>query len=108
MKTMLIWSLVSSLLALGCASHYVREDSGKANFYLRCPQAREVALATSLDGFTARPAQRAGTDKWVVSVNANRDFSYFYLVDGKVQRPDCRMLEQDDFGGTNCVYSNNP
>jgi hypothetical protein len=41
-------------------------------------------------------------------VSADRDFSYFYLVDGKVLQPDCRMHEQDDFGGTNCVHSNNP
>jgi hypothetical protein len=108
METILVWSLMASLLALGCASHYVREDSGHAEFYLRCPQAREVALATSLDGFTPRPAHRAGADKWVVSVSADRDFSYFYLVDGKVLQPSCRMHEQDDFGGTNCVYSNNP
>ena len=108
MKTILVWSMVASLLAFGCASHYVREDSGHAEFYLRCPQAREVALATSLDGFTPRPAHRAGADKWVVSVSADRDFSYFYLVDGKVLQPSCRMHEQDDFGGTNCVYSNNP
>ena len=44
----------------------------------------------------------------MVSINASRDFRYFYLVDGKVLIPDCRMVEQDDFGGANCVYSHNP
>lgn len=96
------------LLASGCASHYIRQDDGHTDFYLRCSKAREVALATSLDGFTPRPARPAGAGTWVVSIKENRDFSYFYLVDGKVLRPECRMIEPDDFGGTNCVYFNNP
>jgi len=96
------------LLAIGCGSHYIRQDNGHTYFYLLCPNAHEVALATSLDGFTPRPARRAGGGKWVVSLKENGNFSYFYLVDGKVLRPECRMIERDDFGGTNCIYSNNP
>lgn len=96
------------LLASGCASHYIRKNDGHTDFYLHCSKAREVALATSLDGFTPRPAHRAGAGAWVVSIKENRDFSYFYLVDGKVLRPECRLIEPDDFGGANCIYFNNP
>ncbi len=107
-KTLSVLALAPCLLAIGCASHYIRQDKGHTDFYLRCPNANEVVLATSLDGFAPRPARRTGADEWVVSVEESRDFSYFYLVDGKVLRPECRLIEQDDFGGTNCVYSNNP
>ena len=98
-------ALLMSLWATGCATHYVRRSGGRVDFYLRCPQAREVALATSLDEFNPRKAHRSGRDLWVVAVPADQDFSYFYLVDGKIYKPDCRMVEQDDFGGTNCVYA---
>ena len=98
-------ALLSALLTVGCASHYIRRDEGRAVFFLRCPRARSVALATSLDGFVPHPARRSGADLWMATVNADRDFSYFYFVDGKVFQPDCRRVEQDDFGGTNCVYA---
>jgi hypothetical protein len=103
-----ILMLLPSLLAAGCASHYIRHDNGSIDFYLRCPDARKVEMVTSLDGFEPRPARRTGIDKWVVSVKSSRDFSYFYRVDGEVVRPDCRLVEQDDFGGSNCIYSNHP
>ena len=38
---------------------------------------------------TALPARRTSADLGVVSVVAAGDFSYFYLVDGKVLRPEC-------------------
>ena len=107
-RTLATLTLLSALLAVGCASHHVRQHDGRAYFYLNCPQAREVALAASFDGFKPHPARRNGQGQWVVSINASRDFRYFYLVDGKVLIPDCRMVEQDDFGGANCVYSHNP
>jgi hypothetical protein len=98
-------ALLPVFLTVGCATHYIRRDDGRAAFFLRCPGAREVALATSLDGFTPHKAHRSGSGQWVATVDADRDFSYFYLVDGKVFQPDCRMAEADDFGGTNCVYT---
>ena len=98
-------ALLPVLLTVGCASHYIRRDDGRAVFFLRCPRARDVALATSLDGFTPHKIHRSGSGLWVATVDADRDFSYFYLVDGKVFQPDCRMAEQDDFGGRNCVYT---
>jgi len=98
-------ALLMVLWTSGCASHYVRQDGGRADFYLHCPQAHDVALATSLDDFVPRRARRNSHDLWVVTVPAGHDFSYFYLVDGKVFKPDCRMTEQDDFGGINCVFS---
>jgi len=98
-------ALLNALLAVGCASHYIRQDDGRADFFLRCPLGHEVALATSLDGFMPHKAHRSGSGLWAVTVNADRDFSYFYLVDGKVFKPDCRMTEQDDFGSINCVFS---
>ena len=108
MKALGLLILVPCLLAVGCASHYIRANNGNTDFYLRSPDAHEVSLATSLDGFALHPARPAGADLWVVSVKATRDFSYFYLVDGKILIPECPMIEQDDFGGINCIYSTLP
>ncbi len=108
MKKLGLLILVPCLLAVGCASHYTRPNDGNIDFYLRCPDGHEVSLATSQDGFAPHPARPAGADLWVVSVKATRDFSYFYLVDGKILIPACRMIEQDDFGGINCIYSTLP
>lgn len=107
-KVLSVLALMPFLLAIGCASHYIRQDDGRLDFYLHCSGAREVSLATSLDGFTPHPARRTGVDQWVVSIEESRDFSYFYLVEGRVLRPECNMIEQDDLGRTNCVYSINP
>ena len=98
-------ALLNVLLTVGCVSHSIQRSDGRAAFYLRCPRAHTVALATSLDGFVPHKARRSSSDLWVATVTADRDFSYFYLVDGKVFRPDCRVVEKDDFGGSNCVYT---
>ncbi len=108
MKALSALLLATAVLGAGCATHYVRDGDGSVDFYLRCPEARRVELVTSLDGYAPRAAHRTGRDEWRVSVAPDRDFTYFYRVDGEVMRPDCPMVEQDDFGGTNCVYSTPP
>ena len=98
-------ALLPALWMVGCASHAIQRSDGQAVLYLRCPRAHTVALATSLDGFVPHKARRSRSGLWVATAEADRDFSYFYLVDGKVFRPDCRVVEKDDFGGSNCVYT---
>jgi hypothetical protein len=78
-------------------------DGDTLTLLLDRPGAAQVALASSLDGFTPRPAERASR-LWAVSVPAGASFRYFYLVDNQVFLPDCRLREQDDFGAWNCVY----
>jgi hypothetical protein len=93
------------LLVSACArSHYYREEDGAVSFYLSHPKAAEVLLACSLDRFQPHPAERNRDGTWQVAIDAPRDFRYFYLVDGEVVVPECRLSETDDFGAKNCLY----
>jgi hypothetical protein len=88
---------------IGCASHYYRTDEDGVILYLREPKTTSVILFTSADGFLPNAAEhRGGT--WVNRIPSHRQFSYFYKVDGKLYTPDCRFMEEDDFGFKNCIY----
>jgi len=65
---------------------------------------RRVVFAASLDAYTTHPASKIDGSRWAVSVAADAEFRYFYIVDGAVYVPECRFYEQDDFGSRNCVY----
>lgn len=88
----------------GCATHFVRENDGQVDLYLKAPQAREVLFASSLDGFTPRPARQEGSRTWRITLPKEGEFRYFYLVDGGFLLPDCPCRERDDFGSFNCLY----
>ncbi len=99
---MLVWAGVLFIFG-GCAAHYHRVDKNGMTLYLRLPSAENVILFSSLDGFSPHTAQwRDG--KWVNSLPADREFRYFYQVDGQLFIPECRLKEKDDFGFENCVY----
>jgi hypothetical protein len=86
-----------------CATHFYRVQDNKVTLVLRLPEAKRVMLATSLDGFSLRPAVQA-SDAWEVTVPADKDFRYFYQVDGEVVVPDCALKENDDYGSENCIF----
>lgn len=71
---------------------------------LRAPEAVRVQFASSLDRFTVHRVIRNTQGHWVVTGLPNREFRYFYLVDGKVLLPECRYRVSDDFGSENCRY----
>jgi hypothetical protein len=105
MKTFRIIPTALSLffILIGCASHFYRIDEGSVIFYLREPKTVSVILFTSADGFLPNTAERRG-GAWVNRIRSDRQFSYFYKVDGKLYTPDCRFKEKDDFGFINCIY----
>lgn len=88
----------------GCATHYysMREDG--LYLYLRKPEAHSVYFASSLDAFKLHRAQKIDNKTWEVQLSADKEFRYFYLVDGDVFSPKCRFSEIDDFGSTNCIF----
>lgn len=97
------------LLGLGgCATHYQHHDERLVHLFLRRPDARSVYLATSLDGFRPRPASARGGGLWESVLPADREFTYFYLLDGEVFVPACACREVDDFGSVNCIYTPSP
>jgi len=97
-------AVVAFYLAGCAATHYHEQQSDRVTFYLRASGARGVAFASSLDAYSPHPASRVDGSRWVVTVAANSEFRYFYLVDGVVYVPECKFYEKDDFGSRNCVY----
>lgn len=89
---------------LGCTTHWVEDQNDAVFLYLKNPQAEEVLLACSLDGFARRPARRNQNGMWEVAVETKTEFRYFYLIDDKPYVPDCRFTEMDGWGGKNCIY----
>ena len=89
---------------VGCTTHFVQSQSDMVVLYLKRPQAGQVMLACSIDGFTPRPARRLQNDLWEAVVEPNNEFRYFYIIDGTVYVPDCRFQEADGWGGKNCIY----
>lgn len=97
--------LLIPLLLIGCASNHIITRSGNTvQLGLLAPEARSVQLVSSQNGFAPQPARPDARGRWLATLPATHEFSYFYLVDGKHYLPDCREREFDDFGGSNCLY----
>ncbi len=97
--------MVAALYLAGCAApHYHQRQSDRVTFYLKAPEARGVAFASSLDAYSPHMANKISASRWAVTVAANSEFRYFYLVDGTVYVPECKFYEKDDFGSRNCIY----
>jgi len=89
----------------GCGGgHYSRVEQGTVSLYLNGSEASLVYFATSLDGYELHEAARIDDDTWEVQVPSDKEFKYFYIVDGVAYVPACEMREKDDFGSENCIY----
>ena len=105
MKILILQLTVVVLFLSGCAAtHYHERQSDRVTFYLRAPEARGVAFASSLDDYQIHRAERVNGSRWAVTVATNSVFRYFYIVDGRVYLPECELYEKDDFGSRNCIY----
>lgn len=84
--------------------HYARIDKDTITLYFTRPDARQVLFSSSTDRFRIHSAiNRDGV--WEFSVPYQAEFAYFYLVDGQVVLPDCRLRVSDDFGSQNCLFA---
>jgi hypothetical protein len=97
--------LMAIVTLTGCAVHFQRAEPEGVVFYLRAPEAQSVEIAASYNGFRVQPAQRRNATTWIARLPKGISFSYFYLVDGRTYIPPCKMMEQDDFGQANCIFS---
>lgn len=97
--------LMAIVTTTGCAVHFQRPEPDGVVFYLKAPEAQSVQIAASYNGFAVQPAQRRNATTWIARLPQGISFSYFYLVDGKTYIPPCKMMEQDDFGQANCIFS---
>jgi len=101
---MILAALIATLLA-GCASlPFIRGGPQSVILYLKKPDAKKVQFASSLDNFQLHDTLRTASGRWEIRMPANREFRYFYIVDGRNYVPDCRYKETDDFGSQDCVY----
>jgi hypothetical protein len=92
-------------LLAGCAQqHFVERQLSGVTLYLEAPDATEVLFASSADSFRLHPATKGHGGLWMTDTLADREFRYFYIVDGGAYVPDCQYRESDDFGATNCIY----
>ena len=99
----LMWIAGFMVMAAGCATHYYQVEGNTLSLYLDRPDAQRVILFCSLDGF--EPHENRNDDgRWVVSLPSDSPFRYYYLLDGKMFLPPCRMKEKDDFGSENCIF----
>lgn len=97
--------LIAALLVFntGCATHYYKVQDDTLLLYLDKPDAQQVILSCSLDGFEPHEAQRVD-GRWVVSLPSHDPFRYYYVLDGEMFLPPCQMKENDDFGSANCIF----
>lgn len=80
------------------------EEDAELVLVITRPVAEEVYFVSSLDRFTAHPLRKEGRDTWVWRGKGDESFSYFFLVDGEVDLPECALTVEDDFGEKNCIY----
>jgi len=103
----LILLITAALIVVGCAAAHYHDHGkgpGRVTLYLMAPGAEKVEFVSSLDAFSPQQANRLEDSRWEVTVAANSEFKYFYIVDGAVFLPDCEFYERDDFGSRNCVF----
>jgi hypothetical protein len=92
------------VLAQGCAHHNIKVVGDTISLTLIAPRSNDVQFACSLDGFALHPARKMDDSTWEIKLPSGNEFSYFYLVDGKVFVPNCIYTEWDEFGSINCMY----
>lgn len=99
--------LVVCLIALTACSpyHYTQINGDTISLYFTQKNANEVLFASSIDQFKTHPANKLEGDTWEVVINYEREFEYFYIVDGTVVLPDCQLTIDDDFGSKNCLFA---
>ena len=107
MKSSAAGVMIVVFLIAGCTAptHWTLRSGERAVLYLRAPDAGEVLFVSSQNGFLPRKSNRQKDGVWVTEVEANGEFTYFYLIDGRPHTPDCDLTENDDFGSRNCVFS---
>ena len=104
MKRLIIAILILTVNTIACADHFYRVKDDSVRMYIIKPEADTVLFANSMDGYRLHPAEKIDAKTWMVTVQKDLEFSYFYLVDGAVFVPSCRFKEHDDFGSENCIF----
>ncbi|OEU47078.1 MAG: hypothetical protein BA862_00795 [Desulfobulbaceae bacterium S3730MH12] len=104
MKSLMLIMLLLAALS-GCASrHYVEQKTDSLVFSLQLAKATRVQFSSSTDNFVLHDTVKNSSGIWQLTVPLRSELKYFYIVDGSVYLPECRLKETDDFGSENCLY----
>jgi hypothetical protein len=105
-KAWIIAAGAAFLWMAACAGpgHYIAAQGDSAGFFLNHPDAADVRLAVSTDGFQLHQAREIKPGLWMAAVPLRDDMTYFFVVDGRPYIPDCPYKQSDDFGSENCVF----
>ena len=111
MKTVFSFHLMSLTLFFffvlpGCAMHhhYTKVEGDSLSLFYSAQGAKMVYFASSLDNFQYHTARLVNKSVWQVTVPLQKEFEYFYIVDGVVTQPPCNNTVLDDFGAKNCLF----
>jgi len=96
---------ISTCVLGGCISGYHLFQRETINIFIEKPESSEIYFFSSLDGFKPRKVERYAGGRWMAVAPADREFSYFFIVDGHHYIPSCRLKESDGYGNQNCIYS---
>ena len=104
-----MFRFLNGILVLLCVAscaprHFVEKQAQGLTLSLDIPCATEVLFASSTDSFRLHSTVKNNNGLWETTVRADREFHYFYIVDGREYIPDCRYREDDDFGANTCIY----
>ncbi len=103
MKSIILGLIVFSAVFSSCSTHFSRINDQDVTLYLVKPQAQDVVLFHSLDGYQGKKL-RQQNGVWELTLSSHRPFKFFYRIDGENFLPSCPMKEKDDFGMENCIF----
>jgi hypothetical protein len=104
MKIFICYFSMLMLFTTGCAVQQYTVVNRELHIYLKNKEAEKVYLYTSIDEYEPREVLKDDSGLWVAVLPADKEFKYFYIIDGELFIPECSMKEKDDFGSVNCVY----
>jgi hypothetical protein len=104
--TRLLASMLFTVWLLGaCATPHQKIKGDHVYLYLKDTSSYNVFFASSLDEFQRHPLSRQTKNSWYIILPADKEFTYFYILDDQPFIPDCPYKEKDDFGFENCIFT---
>jgi len=93
---------IITLQLLACATLKVKTEGDMLRMSFKS-QANEVEYYSSFNKFMPIKASKNG--EWhSVTIKDTAKMKYFLKADGQIYLPDCKIRENDDFGGELCIY----
>lgn len=105
MKRQIIFMLIALGTMVGCATPYQKIKGDQVILHLKDATGQTAFFASSLDGFQRHPLTRQSKDAWRITLPADQEFTYFFILDHQPVIPDCLYKERDDFGFENCIFT---